>query len=171
MSYTYESSEMFLEVVRLEYQNELDRTKVIDSKIAVALPIIATYFFLAVQFSDLKRLVSTPIVSKSLLGATLEIMIPFSYIAALSLASLSLLFMFKAISTHSYQTVDPKQFNTAEQMSLQKAQFAAAFSTIYIRALEANSSQNNVRAKHYMLGWRLALISLACFVIHVIIRK
>ena len=168
MSYSYESSEMFLEVARLEYQNELDRTKVIDSKIAVAFPIIATYFFLAVQFSDLKKLVSAPIVSKSLLGATLGITIPFSYIAALFLASL---FMFKAISTHSYQTVDPKQFNTAEQMSLPKEQFAAAFSTIYIRALEANSSQNNVRAKHYMRGWRLALISLSCFVIHVIVKK
>lgn len=171
MEYGFDSGEKFLEIAKLEYQNELDRTKVIDSKIAVALPIIATYFFLSVQFSNVKELITEPITSTTLIGATIEVCIPFSYIAALVCAIISLFFMFKAIGTHSYQTVDPKQFNTAEQMSLPSKEFSAAFATIYIKALEANRPQNDKRVQNYMNGWFLSLISLTCFVVHVLLKK
>jgi len=167
----FESGKLFLEIARSEYQNELDRTKVIDSKIAVALPIIATYFFLAVQFSSVKKLIFRPITSKVLIGAIIEVCIPISYITALVFACISLFFLFRVISTHSYQTVDPKQFNTASQISMKESEFAAAFATIYINAIEANRSQNDKRVKNYMKGWRFGIISLVCFVIHVLLVK
>lgn len=171
MEYSFESGENFLEVAKLEYQNEFDRTKVIDSKIAIALPIIATYFFFSVQLSNVKELISAPITSNTLIGATVEVCIPFSYIAALVCAFISLLFMFRSISTHLYQTVDPKQFNTAEQMSLPKKEFSAAFATIYIKALEANRLENDKRVQNYKRGWFLSLISLTCFVIHMVLKN
>lgn len=171
MDYSYESSELFLSIVQLEYQNEFDRTKVIDSKIAVALPIISTYFFLAVQFSSMKKLLDAPISSQSLLATFIDLCIPTSYIVALGLASISLLFMFMAISTHSYKTIDSKQFNTASQMSMSKDTYSAAFATIYINATEANRLKNDIRARRYMKGWRYAFISLFCFVIHVLLTQ
>lgn len=41
----FQSSEILFEIVKSEYQNEFNRTSVIDTKVGITLPIIATYFF------------------------------------------------------------------------------------------------------------------------------
>ena len=46
----FQSSEILFEIVKSEYQNEFNRTSVIDTKVGITLPIIATYFFLVLQF-------------------------------------------------------------------------------------------------------------------------
>lgn len=39
-----QSGEVLLEIAKSEYQNEFNRSSVLDTKIGIALPIIATYF-------------------------------------------------------------------------------------------------------------------------------
>ena len=54
--YTYESSELFLSMAQTEYQNEIDRAAALDSKVGISLPVIATYFFLIIQETDIGSL-------------------------------------------------------------------------------------------------------------------
>ena len=48
-----QSGEVLLEIAKSEYQNEFNRSSVLDTKIGIALPIIATYFFLILQYKVL----------------------------------------------------------------------------------------------------------------------
>ena len=41
-----QSGEVLLEITKSEYQNEFNRASVLDTKIGITLPVIATYFFL-----------------------------------------------------------------------------------------------------------------------------
>lgn len=52
----FQSSEILFEIVKSEYQNEFNRTSVIDTKVGITLPIIATYFFLVLQFKSIKQI-------------------------------------------------------------------------------------------------------------------
>ena len=55
----FQSSEILFEIVKSEYQNEFNRTSVIDTKVGITLPIIATYFFLVLQFKSIKQIFTT----------------------------------------------------------------------------------------------------------------
>ena len=49
------SAPELLEIARAEYQNEITRTSTIDTKAGIMTPIVATYFFLVLQHTDIKR--------------------------------------------------------------------------------------------------------------------
>ena len=51
----FQAGPLFLDIVRAEYQNEKQRTSTIDSKVGITLPIVATYFFLVLQYTDVKK--------------------------------------------------------------------------------------------------------------------
>ena len=50
-----QSGEVLLDIARSEYQNEFNRTSVLDTKIGITLPIVATYFFLIIQFESIRE--------------------------------------------------------------------------------------------------------------------
>ena len=168
MAYTLASGEKFLAVAQSEYQNELNRTTIIDNKLSIALPIVSAYFFLVIQHSNIRKLFSAE-VDTSTVGAMLSnLILPISFVLAIILSAVALVLMVCVVGTHSYEHIDTKQFNTAEQISLEPNQFSAALSTVYIRATYTNRKQNDIRVKEYKWGWICTAFSLGCFLIHVL---
>lgn len=167
--YSLESGEVLLDIAKLEYQNEFSRTSMIDSKVGIALPIVATYFFLVVQHASIQTLFSSCPNNSSILAFICSVLSPISYVVAVILAGLALFSLFKTITTHSYHTIDVRCFNDPTKISYKKHQFASVMVTYFIRAMEHNRVQNNLRVDLYKRGWKSAILSLATFVLYIIL--
>ena len=106
-----QSGEVLLEIAKSEYQNEFNRSSVLDTKIGIALPIIATYFFLILQYKSVRQLFITNPDCTNIMTLILSVCIPIIFVAAIISAAIALIYLFRAIVTHSYQTIDPCYFN------------------------------------------------------------
>lgn len=167
----YESSEILLEIAKAEYQNEFSRTSIIDTKVGITLPIIATYFFLVLQFESVKSIFMEQLNTRNAAVLLYSLCNPFIYVAAIICAGVSLIFLFRAIITQSYQKIDPACFNEKEKMSQPQKVFSAIMVTYFIQALEYNTEVNNIRVALYKKGLIFAIISLGLFVIYNFLTK
>mgnify|MGYP005869434941 CR=1 FL=1 len=167
----FESSEILLEIVKSEYQNEFQRTSVLDTKVGITLPIIATYFFLLLQFDSIKQVFVAKPDTQNIATTLFSVCSPLIYIITIICSGAALMYLFQAIITQSYKTVDPRCFNTKEKMSQSKTVFSAVMVTYYIQALEHNHSTNDIRVALYKRGWILAMISLGLFVCYIFLTR
>lgn len=167
----YESSEILLEIAKAEYQNEFSRTSVIDTKVGITLPIIATYFFLVLQYESVRSIFTKQLDTRNAVVLLYSACSPFIYVAAIVCAGAALIFLFRAIITQSYRKIDPKCFNDKEMMSHPRPVFSAVMVTYFIQAIEHNNVTNNARIILYKRGLVFAIISLAFFVLYIFMIK
>lgn len=167
----FQSSEILLEIAKSEYQNEVSRTSVIDTKVGITLPIIATYFFLVIQFDSVKNVFQTEPNIQNIATILFSVGCPLIYIAAIICAGIALIYLFWVIITQPYKKIDPRCFNDKEKMSYSKNDFSAVMVTYYIRALDHNYSVNNTRVTLYKRGWIFAMISLGLFVCYIFLNR
>ncbi|MBR3569800.1 MAG: hypothetical protein IKN96_03220 [Oscillibacter sp.] len=162
--YTYESSEIFLSMVQAEYQREIDRASVLDSKLSISVPVISAYFLLIIQDSSVKDL----LLSISGNEYSLKIMWTLAlYLMVTFTAVCSLLFTVHAVMTRSYEVIDLSVFYAADVLSRPKEQFSAVMSGVYSLAAERNRQQNNRKARDYQLGWIFGTVSLYAYFLYV----
>ena len=166
----FQSGEILFNIAQSEYVIEHNRTSVIDSKAGIALPVVATYFFLVLQYADVKSLFSNKVNTASVASILYSILPAMLYIVTLVFGFLSLLFLFRAIMTQSYKTIDTKYFNKKKALDQPKATYSAAMVTFYVRATDYNRNTNDSRVRKYKRGWTYALISLGLFVLFVFLK-
>lgn len=159
----FESSEILLEIVKSEYQNEISRTSCIDTKVGITLPIITTYFFQVLQSKCVEKIFSDQINTQNIATILFSVCGPLIYVSTLVFAIVALICLFYAILTRPYRKVDAKCFNTRDKMSLSKNEFSAVMVTYFARALEHNHLTNDKRADLYQYGWIMSMYSLAFF--------
>lgn len=167
----FQSSEILLEIARAEYQNEFSRTSVIDTKVGITLPIVVTYFFLVLQFESIREKFTTQLDTQNAATLLYSLLCPCIYIAAIICAGVALIYLFRAIITHTYKKVNLKCFNDKKTMSHSRNVFAAVMVTCFIQALEHNSLANNVRVALYRRGLSFAIVSLGFFVFYIFLTK
>lgn len=80
----YESSEILLEIAKAEYQNGFSRTSVIDTKVGITLPIIATYFFLVLQYESVRSIFTKQLDTRNAVALLYSVCSPLIYVAAMS---------------------------------------------------------------------------------------
>ena len=165
--YTYESSEIFLSMVQTEYQNEIDRSAALDSKVGISIPVISTYFFLIVQETDIQNLWNFTLNAEI---SVLQIIVSLLYSVAIVTAIISLILMILSIMTRNYKKVAVKEFDNAKEMSRSKEHIAAIIATYYVLAIEWNTSQNNKKAQEYCWGWLFGIISLVDFSLYALMQ-
>ncbi len=166
--YTYESSEIFLSMVQAEYQHEIDRAAALDSKLGISLPVIATYFFLIIQETDIGSLWN--FIPKTGIAIS-ELFVLLLYPITVITAVISLCSMISAIMIREYLKIPVINLNNAKQMSRPKEVFSAITATYYVVAIENNSKQTNKKAKAYQLGWTFGVISLTYFALYMSITQ
>lgn len=166
-----QSGQALLEITKSEYQNEFNRTSVLDTKIGITLPIIATYFFLVLQFDNLKILFLSKIDCTSVTTALSSVGKPLIFGATIISASIALIYLFRAIITHSYRTIDPRYFNNSNTMSQPAHIFSGVMVTYYIKAIDHNRSTNDKRVLLYRRGWISTMVSLSLFVAYILLLK
>lgn len=167
----FASAEILLDIAKSEYQNEFNRTSVIDSKVGVTLPVIATYFFLVLQFVSIKDFFLAKPDMKNVAAMIWSFCRPLIYIAAMVCVGIALLNLFRAIIAQAYHTIDPNSFNDKKTMSYSRKEFSAVMVTYYIEATTFNRSTNDLRIAMYKRGWSFALISLLLFVFYVVFTQ
>lgn len=166
-----QSGQALLEIAKSEYQNEFNRTTVLDTKIGITLPIIATYFFLVLQFDNLKTLFSSKVDCTSVATAISSVGKPLIFLATIISASFALIYLFRAIITHSYRTIDLRYFNDSNTMSQPTNIFSGVMVTYYIKAIDYNRNTNDKRVRLYRCGWISTMGSLSLFVAYILLVK
>ena len=161
--YTYESSEIFLSIVQAEYQNEIDRSAALDSKLGISLPVIATYFFLIIQETNIGNLWNfAPGAKYSIPELFTLSFYPITVITAI----ISLCLMIRAIMTREYLKIPVIQLNNAKEMSRPKEVFSAIAATYYVVAIENNAKQTNKKSRAYQSSLTLGTVSLIYFALY-----
>lgn len=165
----FPSGEILFDVAKTEYQNEFDRSNTIDTKVGIALPIIATYFFLVLQYRSIPAIFANPIDMTSVGNAILSIIHPILLVLSLIAAGVSLALLFFSIITHTYSTIDVGYFYDGNKLKDQPTDYAAKMVHYYIEATKLNKETNDKRVQQYKFGWGSAMISLIFFVCYVIL--
>lgn len=161
---------VLLEIARAEYQNERTRTSTIDAKTGITLPIIATYFFLVLQYTDIKKEFLSPIDMQNIAAVLYSVLPPLCYLASLVFSAISLLYLFRTITMQEYEAINPEHFRQTEMLEETKERFSAAIIRPFIESTNKNHEVNSRRCRFYVLGWRYALISLAIFIVYVFLK-
>ena len=157
----FDSASVIYELAIAEYQNEISRTSILDTKIGVLFPISATYFFLLMGKDGVRNKV------KSLFESTftwdrvhvVELLAVLCVIIAYASVALFTL----AVMTHSYDMIESSQVNSKEYFEKDPDEFKAVFTSVYISAIEKNKEVNDKRSKRYLIGVILLPFSLALF--------
>ena len=160
---------VLLEIARAEYQNERTRTSTIDAKTGITLPIIATYFFLVLQYTDIKKEFLSPIDMQNIAAVLYSVLPPLCYLASLAFSAISLLYLFRTITMQEYEAINPEHFRQTEMLEETKERSAAIIRP-FIESTNKNHEVNSRRCRFYVLGWRYALISLAIFIVYVFLK-
>lgn len=158
----FPSSEIILDIVRAEYQNEIDRSSKLDQKIGVTLTITSTYFFILLQSFSIRNefafmLDETLPVSMICHAVLLE---------AVAFSAKALVCFCRAIATRTYLKIDIDQVYTFENLCFLPNYLSASAASLFSLSIAKNREINNERAKEYKEGWQGVLISLAFFVAH-----
>lgn len=166
MAGKYASSGIFLAAAQAGYQNEIARTSSIDTSLSISLPIVAAYFFTAVQRSSLSQAFEEAVEADTP-GAVLLFL---AYIGMLIGAALSFAFMVRSALPNKYTTIDLKEWN-GPRLSMTELEYSAALATQYLDVTEMIAKTNDSRAVGLAWGWFFGAVSLICYVLHVLFAR
>ena len=162
------SVEILLTTAKAEYDNEHNRTSIIDSKTNISLPIMTAFFLAFIQSNDYKTIfqLSTNNFIEWLLPATLF----FSYTTALILGLLSVFFMTCVILTKKYKVLKTDDLYDEDLLKADPISFSIIVTKLYCVSTTHNKEQNDKRVKWYRLSWILMFITLILYIIYIIIK-
>ena len=164
-----ESVELLLSTAKCEYENEHNRTSIIDSKTSIALPIVSAYFLALAPMNNFKTIFNVQI------EKFVDIIIPtitlLTYIGSLALAFVAVISMVRVVTTREYNTINPSDLYDEDYLKSPKIALEIKLIQLYIEATQNNKAENDSRIPLYKLGWLLTTISIILFVIYVIVNN
>lgn len=163
------SVELLLGITQSEYNNEYERTNMIQSKAGIALPIIAAYFLTIAQMNDYKSMfqVTVTTVRDILLSFGLCV----SYSLALILAIAAVFFVARVEFAKGYKRINPQSFCKEASLSQEYQSFVRNLMHQYFDAIDHNAKANDQKMKMYKQGWSCTFVSVACFLAYVILKN
>ncbi len=163
-----ETVELLLETAKAEYDNEHNRTSIIDSKTNISLPIISAFFLALIQLNDYKAIFKLPTTTflQWLLPATLF----FSYTVALVLGLISVLLMTRVILTKEYAVLKISDLYDEDYLKTPRIFFSIELIRLYCISNNENKEQNDIRVKWYRRSWTLMFITLALYLVYIIVK-
>ena len=159
---------LLLETAKAEYDNEHNRTSIIDSKTNISLPLISAFFLAFIQLNDYKTIfgLSTNTFVQWLLPATLF----FSYTVALVLGLISVFLMTRVILTKEYKTIKIQDLYDEDYLKTVPLFLSIKVINLYCESTAHNKEQNDQRVKWYKSSWILMFISLILYLVYIIIK-
>ena len=120
----YPSGQILLDIAKIEYENENNRTSILDSKTNTVISLTAIFFVAMAQIINLKKILNFKIfvMQDALIPSILIITI----FGALILAFISLIYFLKVIFTKSYFTIDANYFYDIEKLKHNPDYFSIA---------------------------------------------
>ena len=161
--------EVLLSTAKSEYENEHNRTSVIDSKTSIALPIVSAYFLALAPMNDFKSIFDVKI------EKFVDVIIPavslLTYVGSLALAFVAVMMMVKVVTTREYNTIKTADLYDEDFLKHKKIALEIKLIQLYIEATQNNKAENDSRIPLYKKGWLLTTISIVLFVAYVIVKN
>lgn len=163
------SIELLRNAAQIEYSNEHERTRTMDTKAGIALPIIAAYFLAVAQMNDYKSISITPLTD--FVSVLMPAVIFLTYTTALVLSFAAVVWMTRVVFTREYEILNLPNLYTDDYMKTDSRVLSIKFLELYFSAIEHNRSENDVRVRLYQQGWIFTFVSVICFVVYIVIRN
>lgn len=162
----FPSAKVLMDIAIKEYQSEHNRTSVIDTKINIALPIIATYVFLVLDRISITDS-GNQIINNGIMDTELQIGL---LLLIVSFAIVSMVCMFMTIKTNEYTILKVEDFYKPEYMALEEEIFCSAIIKYIIIASKQNKAVNDSRIKQYKMGLVMVGISFLFYICYMVIQ-
>lgn len=160
----YPSGEVLLQICKSEYENELNRTSVIDSKANIVISLAGVFFVAITQIIDLKKIFQIKI--ESFVDTLLPTILLLTILGSITTAFIALTFFLRVIFTKSYKALDAKYYYDIEKLKQEIQLYSIAASQFYIEATNVNAVLNDIRVKWYKRGLVLLIISIGAFALY-----
>lgn len=164
-----ESVGLLLSTAKSEYENERNRTSVIDSKTGIALPITSAYFLALAQMNNFENIFNIHIETFS--DSIIPMVLLFTYSGSLILSFIAVIMMVKVVTAREYTVLKAIDLYDEDYLKNEKTALEIKLIQLYIDATQNNKTANDLRIPLYRAGWRLTTVSLALFVVYVIINN
>lgn len=164
---TYKTDEVILETARIEYQNEHNRTSIIDSKTNIILSFTAIIFVAFIPMINLKNIFTVNIANFG--DCILPISIFIFLILSILSMFLSIVSLIKCVLTQEYKVIDAEYFYDINKLKESKDLYSIALSQFYIEATSVNKETNDNRIKNYKKGVIFTILSVMFFAAYVIL--
>lgn len=164
-----ESISLLLNTVKSEYNNEHNRTSIIDSKSGIALPIISAYFLALAPLSDYKSIFATHI--SSFKDFIFPAILFLTYTTSIVLALIAMIKMVFVIATRQYCILKPEDLYDESYLKKEPLVLSVYLINLYLKATENNKTQNDKRIPLYRSSWTLTIISIISFVVYILIKN
>ena len=161
--------EVLLSTAKSEYENEHNRTSVIDSKTSIALPIISAYFLALAPMNDFKSIFDVKI--EKFVDVIIPAVTLLTYVGSLALAFVAVMMMAKVVTTREYNTIKTADLYDEDFLKHKKIALEIKLIQLYIEATQNNKAENDSRIPLYKKGWLLTTISIVLFVAYVIVKN
>lgn len=161
--------EVLLSTAKSEYENEHNRTSVIDSKTSIALPIISAYFLALAPMNDFKSIFDVKI--EKFVDVIIPAVTLLTYVGSLALAFVAVMMMVKVVTTREYNTIKTADLYDEDFLKHKKIALEIKLIQLYIEATQNNKAENDSRIPLYKKGWLLTTISIVLFVAYVIVKN
>ena len=166
----FKSAPVIYEIVKDEYQNEINRTSVLDTKIGIMLPIVSTYFFLVIDKIDAVNYKDK--LWEHLKSMPQGGMMAYDWLALISLllSVVSVALLIIAVATHRYKMLDARWFNSLKYFGKDADELQAVLVTVYRTSISHNEYINDKRAAFYIWGIVVAAISIGFYIAYLILK-
>lgn len=169
VKFNIDTVKVLLDTAKSEYDNEHNRTSVIDSKTSIALPIISAYCLALAQMNDYKAIFTMQI------NSFRDMLIPsclfLTFTISLLLALISVIMMVKVIKMRDYHVIKVEDLYDNDYFQEEPLFLSIKLIELYIEATELNKSANDNRIPLYKKGWILTVVSIVLFVTYVIVKN
>ena len=163
-----ETVELLLETAKAEYDNEHNRTSIIDSKTNISLPIISAFFLALIQLNDYKAIFKLP--TTTFLQWILPAILFFSYSCALVFGLISVFLMTRVILTKEYKTIKIQDLYDEDYLKKISVFLSIKLINLYCESTLHNKLQNDQRVMWYRHSWFLMFITLTLYLIYIIVK-
>ena len=161
--------DLLLDTAKSEYDNEHNRTSIIDSKTSIALPIISAYFLALAEINDFRFIFDIRI--KSFFDVIVPMVLFISYSSSIILAFVAVIKMVSVINTRQYNTINVSELYDDDYLKPDQPVLSVELIRLYIKATLSNKSQNDSRVILYKQGWKFTIISIVTFVVYILIKN
>lgn len=163
------SVELLFSITQSEYNNEYERTNMIQSKAGIALPIIAAYFLTFAQMNDYRSILRFTV--NNIWECLLPLGLFISYSAGLIFAIMAVVYMARVVFAKGYKRLNPQSFCKESCLSQEYLIFVRNLMHQYFDAIEHNAKANDQKMKMYKQSWSCTFVSVACFLAYVILKN
>lgn len=164
-----ESVQALFELANNEYEHEQNRISSIDTKVSITLPIVSALLLAVAAQCQIAQIIAIP--DTACWTVVRCILLFLSYVGALALSSVSLIWTVQCVWPRQYLTLEVGYFYDEQIINESPNVIRSMATNKLIEAINRNKQVNETRMKKYAKGCNSAAIAIGCYVVYSILSS